>query len=84
MSEKQNHRELYEAISDLIYYCDDNALPRTQEMLIVCIAMLCNEEGNNNSLDTAKICPFPKSRPSAAAIQHGSAGYQPSVVSMVR
>ena len=36
MSEKPNNTALYEAISDLIHYCSENELPRTEEMLIVC------------------------------------------------
>ncbi len=84
MSEKPNHTALYEAISDLIYYCNDNELPRTEEMLIVCIAMLCHEEGSHNSLATAKIVTFPKSRLSGGAVQCESAKYQPLVMSMAK
>ena len=68
MSEKPNNTALYEAISDLIHYCSENELPRTEEMLIVCISMLCQEEGSRNSLDTNKICTSPKSRLPAAQI----------------
>lgn len=50
---------LYQTISDMIGYCQDNDLPQTKKMLTVAIAMLSQEEGENNSLLKGRLLVFP-------------------------
>lgn len=60
MAQTGEHYALYETISGLIDYCNENNLPQTAVILTLSISTLCEEEGNLSFLAMREIAEFSK------------------------